>query len=250
MKLKNLLLLVLLMASMQLYAQERSVFRKGYLRLGLNQLGSDLSPNLTPRENIFDGRFGAGTGYVLEQGHIYYFKKNATLINYGLDWTIISLNYNKMDEWENYAMAAGAPNAYVDGTKIAAAASTKLGPVISFNPLEKLVVDLRFQIAPTLRFFDFNYSDGDENTGNDRYFSFTNNAQDDFDGESVKNRISFGVATNFGITLRRQAIGLSLDYVSGKVNSNYEAYDSKAGNTFGKQKIPAHNLQLKLSFTL
>lgn len=73
---------------------------------------------------------------------------------------------------------------------------------------------------------------------------------EDFDGESIKNRLAFGVATGLGITVRRKAIGLSFDYISGKVDTNYDAYDTKTGNTFGKEKIQANTMQFKLSFTL
>lgn len=251
MKIKALLLLGLLSTGVHLFAQERSPFRNGYMRLGLNKLGNDLNLSLSPKENVFDGRYGAKTGYVFEFGRIYYFKNRdeAKTVNYGLDWTILSLNYNKMDDWENYGDNAGAPFADVDGTKIAAAISTKIGPVISLNPVEKLVIDVRFQIAPIWRFFDLSYSE-EEESGEGRYFSFINDAQEDFDGESVKNRIGFGVATSYGITVRRRALGLSLDYVSGKVKSTYEAFDNVSGDSFGKAKIPANNLQFKLSFTL
>lgn len=251
MKIKLLLLSGILFLGLHTYAQDRSVFRKGYMRVGINKLGDDLSAGLTPKENVFDGRYGAKTGYVFEFGRIYYFrgKQQTGMINYGLDWTILSLNYNKMDNWGDYAAESGMPDADVDGTKIAAAISSKIGPVISLNPVEKLVIDVRFQIAPTWRFFDLSYSEEDE-SGEGRYFSFINNSQEDFDGESVKNRIGFGVATNVGITVRRKALGLSLDYVSGKVKSTYEAFDNVSGDTFGKAKIPADNLQLKLSFTL
>lgn len=87
-----------------------------------------------------------------------------------------------------------------------------------------------------------------------RYFYFQNYAQsaieEDYDPDNIKNRIAFGLATGFGITVRRKAIGLSLDYLSGKVNSNYDAYDPRAGSTFGKEKIKANNMQFKIGFTL
>ncbi len=255
MKVKLLFLAIAICMGTNLHAQQRSVFRSGYLRLGINKLGNELDYGLSPKENIFDGRYGASSGYVLEFGHIYYFKRgeNLGLVNYGLDWTILSLNYNKMDKWDGYAMASGAPYAGLEGEQIAGAVSSKIGPTVSLNLIEKLVVDLRFQIAPTFRFFDFGYSD-DQVNGEGRYFSFTNYAQsdvdEDFDPESVKNRIAFGVGTGVGITVRRKALGLSLDYISGKVKSNYEAYDPIGGTTFGKEKIKASNLQFKISLTL
>ncbi|RZJ89398.1 MAG: hypothetical protein EOO20_11100 [Chryseobacterium sp.] len=252
---KFLLSAIALLISLNLIAQERSAFRSGYLRLGINKLGNELDYSLSPKENIFDNRYGAGTGYVFEFGHIYYFKnrQNNTLLNFGLDWTILSLNYNKMEKWKDYAKASGAPENAIDGEAIAAAISSKLGPTLSINPIEKLIVDVRFQVAPTLRFFDFGY---DESTSDSegRYFYFINDNEsfvdEDVDSESIKNRLAFGVATGFGITLRRKALGLSLDYMSGKVNSNYDAYDTKTGKTFGKEKTRANTMQFKLSFTL
>jgi hypothetical protein len=184
MKLKVLLLPLLTMAFLQVHAQQRSVFRSGYVRLGINKLGDDLSNSLSPKENVFDGRYGATSGYIFEFGHAYYFrnKEKAKGINFGLDWTILSLTYNKIDKWEDYATASRIAGAYVDGTKIAASISSKLGPVISINPVEKLVLDFRFQVAPTVRFFDLEYGE-DSPTDQGRYFSFVNNAGD-YDGET------------------------------------------------------------------
>jgi len=255
MKQKLIFLAVVLLSFNSRLSAQRSAFRTGYLRIGINTLGDDLNFNLTPKQNIFDGRYGAGTGYVFEAGRLFYFKKRSaepTLINFGLDWTYFSLNYNKMDKWNEYARSMGGSEENVSGTKTAAAISTKLGPVISLNIIEKLVLDARFQVAPLFRFFDLNY---EQNYGqpNGQYFTFigTGTANDeDFDGESVKNRISFGVATSFGITIRRKAFGLAVDYISGKVNNYYEASESVLSTTSGKEKIPAHNLQLKLSLTL
>lgn len=253
MKNHYLILLFIVFSTSQINAQSRSPFRSGYIRLGINTLGKSLDNNLSPYQNITDGRYGAGTGYVLEFGHVYYFKSTsvASTINYGLDWTILSFNYNKLDKWNNYAKAA-SKTAFIDGSTVAPAISSKLGPVISFNPVEKLVLDLRFQVAPTLRFFDFSYLEDDKND-NGRYFSFHNengNSKEENDAENVKKRISFGIATSFGITVRRKAIGLSIDYISGKTNSSYEAYDGQTDYISGKQKIPVSNLQVKLSFTL
>ncbi|SEB16346.1 hypothetical protein [Pedobacter hartonius] len=235
---------------------QRSAFRSGYIRIGINKIGDGLDQQLSPKQNVFDGRYGAGTGYVFETGHIFYFGKKSAEnqpVNFGLDWTYISLNYNKMDEWEDYGRAAGATEIDVSGTKTAAAISSKLGPVISFNPIGKLVIDARFQVAPVLRFFDLDYS---QNYGepNQQSFTFVNyqkeEMDDSFEAESFKNRIAFGLATSFGITIRRKAIGFAIDYVSGKVNSYYEATEGSLGSSAGKEKIPVHNLQFKLSLSL
>jgi hypothetical protein len=257
MKIKCLVFAIALCAGLNVYAQQRSVFRPGYVRLGLTRLGDELNYRLSPKENIFDGRYGTSTGYVFEFGHIFYFNKRASKnpVNLGLDWTILSFTYNKMDKWNDYARAAAAPNAFIEGEQIAGAASSKLGPNLSINLGEKVVLDLRFQVAPTLRYFDFTYTeDPFTNTNTGRYFSFENSEQlkvdRNFDPQSLKNRLAFGLNYGYGVTLRRAGLGLSLDYTTGEVNSNYEAYDELTGGTFGKEKIKANSIQLKLSLTL
>ncbi len=254
MKTCKILICTLLLFS-QTYSQNtRTAFRKGYQRLGISTLGNQLDNNLSPKENVFKGNYGATTGFVFESGHIYYFKSTKTnsKINYGLDWTILSATYNKLDKWQNYGAASGA-DVTADNTALSIAVASKLGPVISFNPVEKLVIDVRLQAAPVARFSNLDYY---ENEGKPDYrsFSFYNYGQEDidkdFDAGNVKNLISFGVGSNVGISIRRKAIGLAFDYTSVKANTNYDAYEGENSHTFGKEKIPTHSMQMKLSFTL
>lgn len=248
---KQLFVALFSFASLYVSAQEiqtRSAFRNGYQRIGLNFLGSKLDNSLSPKANVFNGNFGATTGYCLEFGRNFYFNKNSILpFRFGLDWTYISLTYNKMD-WKSYAGMNTNANTYIDGTSIAASVSTRLGPVVSFNPVEKLVIDARVQVAPSVYFFDQSFS-RNEGLPNEQYFEFIDYTRGDTDGsydpEKVKNRLFFGVKTGLGITVRRKAIGLAFDYLPGKVKINY---DSNEGN--GQAKIKANNLQLKLSFSL
>jgi len=250
------MLLILLSASLsQANAQNNNYeFPNRYWKLGIASLGSKLDNGLSPKDNVFDGRLGANSGFVLESGHIYYFGSRDKNLNYGLDWTIVSLTYNKLGKWDAYATAAGqSPSETIDGKKIAVSAATKIGPIVSFNPIEKLIIDAHFQVAPTWRLFDLDYleNSGSEEAG--RGFSFKNygqqNTDENFDTESAKNRIAFGLATNFGITVRRGVIGLSLDYVTGKSNISYDAFDGNGNETFGKNKIPVKSLQLKLALS-
>ena len=240
----------------QLHAQNsRSAFRKGYQRIGISTLGNKLDNNLSPKENVFNGNFGAGTGFVFESGHIYYFKstKSNSKINYGLDWTITSITYNKLNGWDDYANASGAEDVTVNGSKISMAFASKLGPVVSFNPVEKLVIDVHFQVAPVARVTDMDYVKN-EGQPNFTSFSFYNYGQEEidqnYDAKSFKNILSFGVGTNFGISVRRKAIGLALDYTSVNAKTNYDAYEGEDNHTFGKEKISTHSLQLKLSLSL
>jgi hypothetical protein len=232
---------------------QRSAFRSGYLRFGFNTLGEDLDVTQSPKENIFAGKFGADRGYVLEMGRIFYFqdKRLASLLNIGIDWTYFTLNYNELNQWDDYG-AANATDYYTGGEKIAAAISTKIGPVVSLNLIEKVVIDARLQLAPTFRFFDHSYYEN-EGLPNERSFSFTNDLaggdDENYDAESLKNRVGFGLQTNVGLTLRRKAIGIAIDYQTGKFKSNYQAIENGAA-TFGKDKMKANSFQLKLSITL
>ncbi|HRP33724.1 MAG TPA: hypothetical protein PKV73_17630, partial [Agriterribacter sp.] len=71
----------------------KTPFKRGYIRLGINKLGSNLNPAISPYENAKAGNLGAGNGYTLEFGHIFYFlsRKERRLFNAGLDWTILNL---------------------------------------------------------------------------------------------------------------------------------------------------------------
>lgn len=254
MKKSYLLLVMTFFMIAGVHAQSRSVFRSGYLRLGLNTLGGDLDFNQSPKQNVLDGNFGAAQGYVLEMGRIFYFQDRSLIapLNYGIDWTYFSLNYNELDQWDAYGAANGQPYG-TGGEALAVAASTKIGPVVSFNLIEKVVVDARIQLAPTFRFFDVSYYEMDQEGNDTRNFSFTDDLSgendDNYDSESVKNRIGFGVQTNFGLTLRRKAIGIALDVVSGSVKNRYQALEN-GSYTFGKEKMKATNFQVKLSLTL
>ncbi|EOR94095.1 hypothetical protein ADIARSV_2708 [Arcticibacter svalbardensis MN12-7] len=218
-------------------------------------MGKGLDYGLSPKQNVFSGRYGAETGFVMEFGRMFYIKNRNTKepINYGLDWTLLSLNYNRMDEWIDYALESGGESKNATDTRIAVAVSTKIGPMISFNPIEKVVLDARIQIVPIIRFFDLIYH---QNSGqaDDRYFTFANYSREQvdksFDAEDVKNRMAYGIETSFGITLRRKSIGLAIDYIKGDVKTNYNAYDTGVGATAGKEKISTPNMQLKLSITL
>lgn len=235
-------------------AQSRSAFRSGYLRVGLNALGNDLEFDQSPKQNVFDGNFGAAQGYVLELGRIFYLKDRSLIapLNYGIDWTYLSLNYNELDQWDAYGVATGQSYA-LGGENLAAAVSTKIGPVVSFNLIDKVVVDARLQLAPTFRLFDMSYYEMDQNGDDARYFSFTDDmsgaGDDDYNADSFSNRVGFGIQTNFGLTLRRKAIGVALDVVSGSVKNSYEALENGT-TSFGKEKIKATNVQFKLSLTL
>jgi hypothetical protein len=251
-----LMLIFLLSIPITLQAQDlRSTFRDDYVRIGLNTLGKGLDYDQSPKQNVFGGRYGAKTGFVLEFGRLFYFKSRNTKekINYGIDWTLLSLNYNKMDEWADYAIKSGGESRNATDTRIAAAISTKLGPTISFNPIEKVVLDARFQIVPIIRFFDLIYHQNSDDTDG-RYFTFANYSREavdkSFDAEDVKNRMAYGVETSFGITVRRNSIGLAIDYVNGNVKTNYNAYETGEGASAGKVKISTPNMQVKLSITL
>lgn len=253
MRIKFLVSAIAVCISLNVLAQERSAFRSGYMRLGINKLGEDLDNGLSPKANIFNNRFGANSGYVFEVGNIYYFvpKESKSAVNIGLDWTILSLDYNKIDKWDDYANASGAPNVNLYGQIFSAAVSSKLGPAMSLNLVGKLVIDLRFQVVPTLRYFDFGYSEtGSGSSG--RYLYLGREGESDngrFEEDRFNDRLGFGLATGYGITVRHNALGLSADYISGKVKTNYNAYDPGTGNTSGREKIQAKNVQFKLSLT-
>jgi len=113
------------------------------------------------------------------------------------------------------------------------------------------VIDLRAQVAAVGRITPFEYYE-DEGGENARSFSFYNYGEEDvdesYDASSIKNVIATGFGSNFGVTIRRKAIGLSVDYSSVNLKTSYDAWDGE-NHTYGKEKIPTHSVQFKLSFT-
>lgn len=207
---------------------ERSAFRNGYWRLGFNTLGNAMDNGLSALGNVVAGNFGAKQGYVLETGHIYYFNRYTNFpIKFGLDWTVLSLTYNQLD-WESFVLSKGGTSASIAGSNLAANASSKLGPVFSLNPFEKLIIDFRAQIAYTGYYFDQGYVIGSTR----KNFSFASN-------------LKTAIVPNFGLTIRRKAIGFALDYSPGNVNYGYTSSEGD-----GEAKLKVNNTQLKISFTL
>lgn len=70
------LMFAVLFIYVQTNAQDgRSAFRKGYQRIGITSLGNSIDNNLSAKENLLRGNYGAKRGFVFEFGHNYYFKK-------------------------------------------------------------------------------------------------------------------------------------------------------------------------------
>ena len=78
-----------------------------------------------------------------------------------------------------------------------------------------------------------------------RYFSFS-------DGNGINDHESdaLGIVESFGITVRRKAIGLSIDYLIGKPDTPYNGAEAGESGAGGKEKIKSNSFQAKLSFTL
>src|SRR5690606_1352091 len=168
---KQLLALTVLMATVTWsYGQitrDDSKMTRGYLRLGFSNFGQELSDDLsnfsvdnggmasdaTMLGNLTEGRFGAKRGYVLEFGRNYYFNQTSLLpifdTKIGLDGPQLSLTYTDLD-WSSGIDRDRAAGYEVDEFNyFAASVSSKAGPVISINFIDKLVLDVRAQLAAT-----------------------------------------------------------------------------------------------------
>ncbi|SEN72370.1 hypothetical protein SAMN05216436_12098 [bacterium A37T11] len=223
---------------------------QGYIRVGINHLGDKLNETLSPEDNALNGQFGAKTGYTLEFGHQFYLHKNSLLpifpTKIGLDWTYLSLNYSPLD-WDSYHksrtgnLEQGDDESY---TYHAGTISTRLGPVISINPIEKLVLDIRVQLDLSYYFNTIEYEEYNDESDTNTKFSFVPDEDDD-ESHGILSKGTLGLRSNFGITLRRKAWGLSADWTSGKLNAKYAINDE-----FGKGKVRTNLVSFKLSVTL
>ncbi|MFT3949241.1 MAG: hypothetical protein QM763_19915 [Agriterribacter sp.] len=230
----------------------KSPFKKGYLRLGINTVGKKLNNTLSPKDNVMQGNLGAGIGFVFEAGHIFYFLKKTPgrKINVGLDWTIISLTYNEArKKWENYAIANGQSDAAIVGiipksggddkktSPLIASISTKLGPTVAFNVVEKLVIEVRAQVSAGINSYLMQYED-------DNYIFETIDESRDAKPSDL---LLPSIKPNVGITVRRGRLGLAFDYSPGKANMSYSFGDDR-NDTYGKMKVPFNSIQLKFNF--
>ena len=267
---KQLLLSALFLFSAVTWAQAQitsneSKTSRGYLRVGFSNFGKELkndlsnfsvngasgvSGDMSILENLREGRYGSERGYVFEFGRNYYFNKTTLLplfdTKIGLDWTQLSLTYNQLD-WSDFA-AKDVENGYeVEETSFfAGSASSKLGPVISINFIGKLVVDVRAQLAATYYFNSLNYAAYNDDTDEEKYFTFFPIGDEDEEGFSAITKTGhFGFKQNYGATVRYGGIGLALDYFPGSLKG---AYHSSEGD--GEEKFKNNIFQIKISLTL
>jgi len=236
------------------WAQDaRSPFRKGYTRLGLQLPGNRLDNTLSPKENILKGNLGNDQGYTLETGRLFYFlpASSVNLFNVGLDWTIFSATFTPTTKsWDNYADKTTGYSKEDFSTKLMASVATKLGPVLSINPVQDLIIDVRAQaslgvyaIGPVYESFDNTEGiDGPTNA----FYTFPNDPEAS-GAKSVTQGFNTLLKPNIGATVRWRGIGLAADYSPGKLNMKYKAIDNGVEST-GEQKVPLNTFQLKLSF--
>ncbi|MEO5682251.1 MAG: hypothetical protein ABIQ88_06395 [Chitinophagaceae bacterium] len=222
--------------------KQPKIFRPFYFNFGLNMpagnFGTSPLYGNNIKQNVLAGYYGAKQGYLFELGTRIYFNKADQKLRYGLDWTFISATYNGMD-WSAYSSSKGG----TIGDSRIIGLSSKLGPVLSYNIIDKLVVDAHFQAAPTLQYATLDYYH-DINTSNYETFHFTADNLTDI----------LGIKTGAGISVRWGVIGVSADYFNGSVQSAYHYTNTATGEgdntTPVKQKISSSSMQLKLSLNL
>ncbi|WP_215225216.1 hypothetical protein [Echinicola shivajiensis] len=210
-------------------------FRGSYIRLGLNNvMDSELDPLMSPYENVNNGKIGASKGFTFEWGRNFYFNKRSNgALKYGLDWTIINLSYTELD-WTDYAESK-AGQSEDSNVFHGASLTTKVGPVLSYNPVEELIVDFRAQLGLSYHGMLIDYYD---ETADD-YFTL-------FSGEDFEGAMSdMSLYPSFGITVRRKTFGLAIDYFKQKVNMPYESENNGAGMV----EVPISTIQYKLMFS-
>ncbi|MBO9618765.1 MAG: hypothetical protein J7539_06965 [Niabella sp.] len=227
--------------------RSRSPFRKTYIGIGLSFVGHSLDNSLSPEGNILKGNFGAGTGAAFETGKNFYFLKRSQgkKINVGLDWTMLSASYNSVKKsWTSYANTAGQPNATI-AAPVVLSLATKLGPVLSINPVEQLVIDIRAQVVAGIRGIALQYNE--QNRG---FNAYNNRVDQSSSGNGVSDifKSSFGVKPGFGATVRRGIAGLSFDYSPGNQTMDYTTAGTNSTSITAKSaSIPFDIKQLKLS---
>ena len=196
-----------------------SDFGKFYVRVGLSFPSNDLITQLN--DGDFDGTYSSKTGINAEIGRYFFFHSEpiADLLKVGLDASFFSFGYNPMS-WTD----AGDPD-FADDTDLTSMA-VKLGPVISFNPLEDFYADAFVKMAPTLL-----------------------TSMSGMIG--LQEELLFGLKTDVGINLRYKKLTLTAGYESGSFKNVFDSgeYNEDTGQLVehtSEKKLPMGMFQLKL----
>lgn len=246
-----LLVLTTILAVHVMAQNDRSPFRKKYVRIGIQTIGNGTLDNaLNPGDNITKGNLGAGLGGVFEAGRNFYFigKDKAKLLNVGIDWTFFSASVNPSAKaWDKYAETSGYDKEDFTA-KLAISVATKVGPVVSINPVQDLVVDVRAQASLGAYILGPMYEHYENNTPTDTFYA-SENDKEATGIKKVTQLFATSIRPNIGVTARWRAIGLALDYAPGNIKMKYNRIDNGV-ETNGKAEVPANSMQVKLSFTL
>lgn len=246
------ILLIFLSAS-ALGQDIQNIRKYEYARLGVGLLGAPLDPNLTPFENVSQGRFGARVGFALEAGKQYYFQKKSLIESIpskiGMEW--LFFNHLGKPNWDNYHRSRneGVPIGpeYKDGVFLLAGLG--VGPVVSVNPWELVIIDVQACLMGVFSLIDLSYAEH-EGTTDERYIEFYP-AYEESGEESAwshfTKHIGLGVMPNFGITVRRKGLGLSWSYVPGRLRTRYESDQGVGKASF---PVSTNRLMLSLSFII
>lgn len=248
-----LLALLLTIISAAAGAQdERSPFRKKYIRFGIQNLGNETPDHsLKPADNMIKGNLGAGMGGVFEAGRHFYFigAEKAKLLNAGIDWTIFSFTLNPSGKsWKHYAENVAGYSANEFTSQVALSVASKIGPVVSINPVQDMVIDVRVQAAFNAYVLGPVYeSYENENDADPKNAFFP--SKNDTEATGIKmytGMFATSIRPNIGATVRWRTIGIALDYAPGKIKMNYNRTDNGT-ETNGTAQVPANSMQAKLS---
>ena len=220
-----------------------SDYGKFYIRLGVNipqgAFGKPLDATIPLIDNIAkDGAIGADLGATMELGKYFFFHEDPIndLFKVGLDATFFSFGYNRGKSLSPSDEATD-PFDFVTG-------SVKLGPVISFNPVEDFYADIFVKAAPTvLLSFEPPYHFKGDMYDPDAEVLYLNTDEN----------VNFGFKTDIGVTLRYRKVTLTASYESGTFNVPVTYYRHDGGESVYDavpqemdRKMPMGVLQLKL----
>ena len=155
--------------------QERIWKRRKYFNIAL--------VNQSVKDETADMKFDSKFGIALVKGTTYYLHRKpvANMIKFGLDWTQADLNYVK---YKNMGLND-------EISVLQAEYSMHLGPSVTINPIDYLLVNVYARYAPTFSFI-YSNDDGDK-TYNYNYVSFFV-----IGGALSYKTISLGVEARFG----------------------------------------------------
>ncbi len=185
----------------------------GYITFNRSYAIGDFGKEVNYLSGIVNGKGNMNKGLGINIGKLYYINSIDLIeeLRFGIDWTIISWDFVYAHNNDDIDMFSTATNFF----------ASKIGPTISYNPIDKLIIDGKLTIQPTLILMN-----------------------QSFDNDSYLHGSAFKFRTGLSVNTRYKSFMLGFEMSFGKTNMELNNYDDLNGDTNVKTEIPTTRFDL------